>query len=393
MINRRDFLRLGTALASTAALSTSLWPRALRAGGALATAGESPYGPLQPADANGIMLPVGFQSRVLARGSQVVPGTSFVWHTAPDGGAVFPMPDGGWAYVSNSERVFPSGGASALRFDASGEVVGAYTILSGTLLNCAGGATPWGTWLSCEEHPAGLAWECDPAGLAPAAARPGLGTFQHEAAAVDPNDGRVYLSEDVSDGRFYRFTPDTPGDLSAGLLEMASLDGDGFVTWLEVPSPNPDIGAGETPTRQQLGAATTAFAGGEGLVYSHGQVYLTTKGDERVWAYDVAQARMMVLYDAALETSPVLTGVDNITATKSGRLIVAEDTAGNMELVMITTDLQVAPIVRVLNQTGSEIAGPALDPFEVRLYFSSQRGGGPGITYEILGPFRRVFGC
>ena len=73
--------------------------------------------------------------------------------------------DGGWIYVSNSETPPQvGGGASALRFSSNGDIVDAYRILSDTWQNCAGGATPWGTWLSCEETDAGHVWECDPLG-------------------------------------------------------------------------------------------------------------------------------------------------------------------------------------------------------------------------------------
>src|SRR5690606_38984531 len=98
--------------------------------------------------------------------------------------------------------------------------------------------TPWGTWLSGEEHPLGMIWEADPAGVLPAVPRPALGNFAHEAAAVDPVGVQVYLTEDESDGGFYRFTPDVYPSLASGTREVAVVDGSGNVTGREVPDPH-----------------------------------------------------------------------------------------------------------------------------------------------------------
>jgi hypothetical protein len=173
-MQRRDFLR--GVLAATAASALRLAP----AGAGQPAAG--PYGPLQAPDVNGIRLPAGFTAREVARAGEPVPGTSTRWHRFPDGGATFATRDGGWVYVSNSE-VALVGGASALRFAASGDLAGARRILRGTTANCAGGPTPWGTWLSCEEH-RGRVWECDPLGEREAEPRPAMGVFVHEAAGA-----------------------------------------------------------------------------------------------------------------------------------------------------------------------------------------------------------------
>jgi len=386
-VRRRDFLRLGAALTGAALLGDSLWRDALAA--TPAQSGPGPYGPLLPPDGNGIRLPEGFRSRVVARAAQPVADTGYRWHVVPDGGATFRTGDRGWIYVSNSEIPFPgiNAGVSAIRFDRRGRIVAAYPICEGTAVNCAGGITPWGTWLTCEEWEGGHVWECDPFGRWPAVKRAAMGTFQHEAVAYDWIQGRFYLTEDRGDGRFYRFTPAHWRRLDAGLLEVAEVDEDGGVRWHEVPEPNPG-GPFATATRHQV-TESTAFRGGEGIVYHGRHVYFTTKGDNRVWDYDPQAQTIGVLYDASLDPGRQLTGVDNITAGRLGDLLVAED-GGNMELVLITPEGVASPLLRIVGQDGSEIAGPAFDPSGRRLYLSSQRGDGIGITYEIMGPFRRL---
>lgn len=342
------------------------------------------FGPLREPDENGIRLPPGFSSRALARSGDAVAGTDHVWHAAPDGGAVFARRDG-WVYVSNSERS-PGGGVGALRFGPDGEIRAAYPILSGTRRNCAGGATPWGTWLSCEEVETGLVYECDPSGVAAAVARPALGTFNHEAVAADPLERRLYLTEDRFDGRLYRFTPNAWGELASGLLEVAEVCADQKVFWHPVPNPNPPPGG---PTRRQV-PASTPFRGGEGIVYSAGHVYFTTKYDDRVWDLDVARRTIRELYHRASDPVGQLGGVDNMAVTPNGELLVAED-GGNMEIVWLTSEGFGLALLRVVGQPFSELTGPAFDPQGKRLYFSSQRGpDGHGITYEVRGPFRSL---
>ncbi|MCZ9348792.1 alkaline phosphatase PhoX [Streptomyces mutabilis] len=383
-MERRTLLRTAV-VGGSAVLGGALWRGAAHA--APAQPGGGPYGALGAPDANGIRLPAGFTSRVIARSGQRVAGTSYTWHNAPDGGACYA--DGsGWIYVSNSE-INPSGGASAVKFSATGTITSAYRVLSGTRQNCAGGRTPWNTWLSCEEVDRGYVYETDPWGVKAAVRRDAMGRFKHEAAAADPVREVVYLTEDVSDGCFYRFRPTTWGDLSSGTLEVlvAGSATSGPVTWAKVPDPS-----GATATRNQVSGAKR-FNGGEGCYYADDTCWFTTKGDNRVWQYDAAARTIELAYDDSLVTSGTapLTGVDNVTGSSSGDLFVAED-GGNMEICVITPSDVIAPFLRIDGQSGSEITGPAFSPDGTRLYFSSQRGtsgsSSGGITYEVRGPFR-----
>src|SRR5215210_634516 len=140
---RRRFLAAGAGTVGALAFGPAFWRGALAQGAAVA--GPSPYGPLQAPDANGLRLPAGFRSRLIAQAGRPVAGTAYPWHVFPDGGATFPLADGGWALVSNSESLAASGaGASAIRFRRDGSIADAYRILAGTNSNCAGGPTPWG---------------------------------------------------------------------------------------------------------------------------------------------------------------------------------------------------------------------------------------------------------
>ncbi|HEX2486854.1 MAG TPA: alkaline phosphatase PhoX [Myxococcota bacterium] len=390
-LTRRSFLRDALVAAGAVAASAGggLLARPAGAGRPRPPGGAQAYGPLQGPDANGLRLPAGFTSRVVARSGSLVAGTSYVWHGAPDGGAVFPLASGGYVYVSNAELA--AGGVGAIRFDAAGAIADAYRILSGTSRNCAGGPTPWGTWLSCEEIALGHVWECDPQNAQAGVRHAGLGSFNHEAAAVDPFHGRVYLTEDRVDGLLYRFTPDAYPDLSAGVLEAAEAVGDDPfsarpLVWHPIPLPNPTTG--QTHTRYQVPEATT-FDGGEGAWYERGIVYFGTKGDNRIWSLNTFNDTLRILYDRATSPNPLLSGIDNVFVTPARDVFVAED-GGNMEIVAITPLGSVVPVLRLDGHSNSEITGPALDPSGGRLYFSSQRGAngiGIGTTYEVTGPF------
>ena len=383
-MDRRGFLRSSAAVvgatAGTVGFGGSLWGRAFAAP---AQPVPSPYGALQAPDANGLRLPLGFSSRVLARSGQPVGDTGYVWHAAPDGGAVFPTSTGGWIYVCNSEVDDGRGGASAIRLDPTGAIERAYRILSGTSRNCSGGATPWDRWLSAEEVDRGLVHECDPRAGADPVARPGLGRFKHEAAAVDPGRRAVYLTEDEPDGCFYRFRPAVWPDLASGVLEVACAGSGGSVVWRPVPDPE----ATRTRTRDQVPGALR-FDGGEGCFYDRDVCYFTTKGDNRVWGYHAVGSWLETVYDEDLVTSgtPALQGVDGITVSRLRDIYVAED-RDDMQINLIRRST-VSPFLQVTGQSSSEITGVAFNPEGDRMCFSSQRGfDGDGITYEVRGPF------
>lgn len=437
-MNRRQFLARAGAVGAMAGIAPGFWRAALSAP---AQPGESPYGPLLDPDENGVMVPEGFTARVVATSLTPVAGTQHLWHPFPDGGACVPTDDGGWLYVSNSENPPPvdvpggtelmatlgaavpemptTGGVGVVRFAADGTVVDAYDILTGSQSNCAGGLTPWGTWLSCEEwesdadalsYAGGRVFECDPLDPDGAVDRPALGRFKHEMAAADPVRQQLYLSEDQTDGLLYRYTPPagtwgSGAALEGGVLEAMAMDGGGAVTWIRVAD-HMDPAAPTAPLRSSVPGATP-FDGGEGLVYDDGHVYLATKGDDRIWDLDVEAQRMTVLYDSAEHPEPVLSGVDNIAVSSVHDLYVSED-GGNLEVCVITPERVVFPIVRLTGpQHGfeqptpiplmSEVTGLALSPDGNRLYLNSQRGmglaglpagPGPGILYEVTGPFR-----
>jgi len=409
-MDRRQFLQNGLIGAAGLGVISTLDMAAVSA----AEPGVGPYGSLEgiEPDANGIILPEGFTSRVIATSGDLVSNTSHQWHIFPDGAATFPDGDGGWYYVCNSE-VFNfmtnfegHGGVSSIHFNKNAEIIDAFPILQGSHSNCAGGPTPWGTWLSCEEgfFPPlwGKVWECDPTGKNTAIARDALGYFAHEAVAVDPVDEKLYLTQDKNNGLLYRFTPDSYPDLSSGILEAMLVSEGGNVTWEKIDDP---FGA-SVPTEEQVpGAFITP--GGEGIWYHNGWIWFSTKGDNRIHSVDLRNQRYELIWDGIDDRQP-LTGVDNVTVEEgSGDLFVAED-GGNMEIVVISPEGEVAPFCRLddLDHDGSEMTGPCFSPNRDRLYFSSQRGPSSkrpnevveaytdgdaynaGVTYEILGPFR-----
>jgi secreted PhoX family phosphatase len=369
-------------------LGAAFWREMLAedAGGAPSLPHGPGYGPLGKPDEHGIRLPEGFSARVVARGKEKVPGTSYRWHVASDGAATFATGGGGWILASNSED--EDGGVSAIRFDRDGRIEDAYRILDGTTANCSGGATPWGTWLSCEEVEGGHVWECDPTGRRRAVMHPAMGAFKHEAAAVDPHERRVYLTEDLIDGGFYRFTPRRWPSFDSGLLEVAIVGAGGAVSWTEVPDP-----AGRRRrTRYQI-HDMTHFRRAEGIWYDSGTVYIATTADSQIHAYDTRRRRVETIYDGLARKNPPLILVDQMTLSPGGELFVCEDSGSPEQHIGV---LEPSHAVRRFlsisgpEHAGSELTGVAFTPGGRHLYFSSQRARENGAIYKVSGPFRRA---
>ncbi|HAZ18306.1 MAG TPA: hypothetical protein DCY87_05995, partial [Acidimicrobiaceae bacterium] len=420
-MHRRAVLRNGLALGGTAVASAILG-----VGGPVSAAPASssspapgPYGSLEGRrpDGNGLVLPEGFSSRIVAVGGTGVGATDYTWPLFPDGKGTVATPDGGWILACNHE-VFDfqtigesAGGASSIRFDSGGSILDAYPILEGSHSNSRGATTPWGTWLSCQEaHQGdGRIWECDPTGDSPAVPRNALGVRTHGSVAVDPLGGHCYMTEAHRDGRLYRFRmldeSASGAALADGLLEAMVVDPDGGVSWIPVPDPSGTV----APTRVQAADGFVTPVGG-GVWVHDGSLLFTTALDDRVHAVDLANQRHWILWDGSGHRQP-LVGIGDLTvAPASGDLFVAED-RGDMELVLVGTEGLVAPFCRMVGDDHrlSAVTGPCFDPSGTRLYISSLRGRGEalvrdvveaidwgdgvegrhvGVTYEVSGPFR-----
>lgn len=445
---RRLFLGLGAVSLPIWARRTATAQTGLELALPLGPLTAQDYGPLVEKDVGDVLssvdhrvfAPEGFDARVVMRaGVNPVDASSSgpLGHTAPDGGAVFPAPDGGWVYVSNSEA--SNGGVSALRFDASGNLIDYYPICTGTRRNCAGGQTPWGTWITCEETTGGYAFECDPFGT-PATQRrlDALGARNNrEAVAIDPIHHACYQTLDTTSGKFVRFVS-APSDLEVtaeGVMRMRMQDGVSqrlrIPPYADMPGYDnavvPNTSAGSSVLRQarpiewvsDSGNNGTNFNGGEGIWYceipeplrttpsagtvpTRGVIFFASKGDNRIWAIDLDNDLIELIYDthngqafANLNNAGGATSnfnqVDNLVVSPAGDVLVAED--GSAMRLALMTNNQPAKLLMQITRGGSEICGPAFTPDGSRLYFSSQRGpsgpngtGNAGVIYELTIP-------
>ena len=415
--SRRQFFTLAGASAAGAVLLSPL--QAFYAKKAIAA---GPYGSLQ-ADPNGILdLPAGFTySRLSETGQTMNDG-----YTVPgghDGMAAFAGANGNTILIRNHELAPTSGtsvgAANSKKYDTKGKggctklivssnrtLVSHYGVLAGTYRNCAGGRTPWNSWLSCEESfevgnkKHGYVFEVPSSAttFVTPVALTAMGRFNHEAAAVDSNTGYVYLTEDRGDSLFYRFVPTQQNNLSAGgilyALKITSMPKavtkTGFpvgqpkaVEWVQIDTPDP---TSDTVRSEGFNKGAAQFSRGEGIFYGGNYVYFTctdggSSGDGQIWRYSPANETIELYIEP--NNSGVLDNPDNIVIASNGELFLCEDGDGTDYIVGVTATGTLYKFAKNALNT-SEFAGVCFSPDGQTMFVNMQT---PGITLAIWGPW------
>ena len=442
--DRRKFLA-GTGAAFGALLASGCTTNRMVA--APGTANPAAYGPLIPDPAGMLDLPAGFSCRVVSQFGEAMSDGHAVPDRA-DGMGCFALPGGRHALVRNHElspngidqgalrgaagdllaydrlsdgRALPGGTTTIIIDDASGRAVSQHLSLAGTIRNCAGGVTPWGRWLSCEEDltKAGNGVGQDHGWVfeVPATARGlvdpqpirAMGRFNHEAAAIDPRTGIVYLTEDRDDGLLYRYVPDRPGRLMAGgrlqalaLLDPARTDSRNWAgtdvvegDWLPVRWIDLDGTDAPDDDLRQRGnqAGALRFARGEGIHWGDGELFFccTSGGAAKLGQImrlrpGRSSDRLQLFVESRGKT--MLDFGDNLTVAPNGHLVVCEDQYTKVvanRLIGVTPGGSTYVLAALTAQT--ELAGACFSPDGRTLYVNAYS---PAKTLAITGPWMRM---
>ncbi|MEG4305138.1 alkaline phosphatase PhoX [Microcoleus sp. D3_18a_C4] len=445
-LSRRKFFTLaGASAAGTLMMSPLEALYARKANGESVFGGG--YGPLVP-DPNGLLdLPQGFQYRAFSRTGEMMSDGSPV-PGGHDGMAAFPGPQNTIILVRNHELspnsstqvVGPNpydplckGGTTTLQVGPNRQLIKHYVSLSGTYRNCAGGPTPWGSWITSEEDVSTLAtnrprpndarnvskshgYNFEVPALATAPVNPvplvAMGRFNHEAVAIDPKTGIVYETEDRGDGLFYRFIPNEVKNLSAGgtlqALKIKNMPQAktfaGFpkgqpmsVEWVTIDNPDP---ATDTVRVEGFGKGAAQFTRGEGIWYGNREVYFCCSnggsvdpatgrpnGFGQVWRYLPDQDMIELFVEA--KSADELDGPDNIVVAPHGDLIICEDGEDEQFVVGVTPNGELYRFAKnALNDR--EFAGACFSPDGRTMFVNIQT---PGITFAIWGPWKSQRGA
>lgn len=463
MTSRRKFLK-ASGIATLGFMGLHQWLQTpLQAGTLQPAAG---YGPLIQ-DPKGILnLPKGFSYRIISRQGDTM-ADGLLLPGAPDGMAAFAGKRGRVIVVRNHEnsadrfengafgstnellekvdakkfydygnKKLPAlGGTTTFVYNPkTGEIEKQFLSLAGTLRNCAGGPTPWNTWLTCEESTIragayegvgekdhGYVFEV-PATETVALAEPlpikDMGRFNHEAVAVDPRTGIVYLTEDRGDSLIYRYIPNTPGKMLDGgrLQALAIADKKSFDTrnWESLTTPKFPLGESmdvqwinienvespEDDLRYQgfnNGAAT--FARGEGMWYGKNEIYFAcTNGGHisngQVFRYipsaqegkageEQSPGRLELFAES--QDKKILKNCDNLTVAPWGDVVLCED-ASHPFLVGITPRGEYYKLGENVGYK-TEFAGGVFSPSGDVFFVNIQ---GAGLTIAITGPWKKA---